>query len=119
MKEQLWFKCERVDCDPTPFAVKISDLGEYEDVVVLCDCGTPCTPTDPPSYEAGFSRRAITEYETIRLEGTCDMLDRKCVARQAAIHGMGLLNAIALRGKDYALLLQNYSVLMRHYGLQS
>lgn len=119
VKTQLWFKCVREGCNPSPFAWSVRDVQDAERVVECEYCGDICIPTDPPSYSSGFSRQAIAQYEEIRLDGACNMFDRICVAQQAALRGMGLLNAIALRHKDYALLLQNCSVLMRHYGLQS
>lgn len=77
-------------------------------------CAAPCIPTDPPNYETGFSRKALTQYETVRLSGACNMLDRDCVARYAFDNGLHLVGVIASRKCDYPLLLANYRALM-HY----
>ena len=119
MKAQLWFKCEREGCDPRPFAWSAQDVQDAEGVVHCEHCESPCVPAAPPNYEAGFSREAITQYETVRLSGACNMFDRACVARYAFDNGLHLLVVIASRKHDYPLLLANYCALMHHYGLHS
>lgn len=119
MKAQLWFKCTREECDSRPFAWSAQDVQDAGGVVHCEHCDSPCVPTDPPNYKAGFSRKAITQYETVRCSGACNMFDRDCVARYAFANDLHLLGVIASRKHDYPLLLANYSALMQHYGLKS
>lgn len=63
-----------------------------------------------------ITKEIMQQYEQIRANGACNMLDRRCVQEVADLAGFyGLASLIEA---EYMLTWSNYSDLMEHYGIQ-
>ena len=66
-----------------------------------------------------ISGQAMEEYEELRQEGLCNMLDLNCVVGACELMGLSELLDITDDTSLYWSLLRNYSGLMEHYGVSS
>lgn len=63
-----------------------------------------------------ITKEIMQQYEEIRANGACNMLDRRCVrevADLAGYHGLA-----SLTKDEYRLTWKHYTELMEHYGIQ-
>lgn len=63
-----------------------------------------------------ITKEIMQQYEKIRADGACNMLDRRCVqvaADLAGFHGLA-----SLTKDEYMLTWKHYSELMEHYNIQ-
>jgi hypothetical protein len=63
-----------------------------------------------------ITKDMMVQYKKIHQSGLCDMFDHPHVTRTA--HNVEFYALASLTRKDYALLLQNFNSLMKHYGIE-
>lgn len=63
-----------------------------------------------------ITKEIMQQYEVIRANGACNMLDRRCVQEVADLAGFHSL--ASLTKDEYVLILGHYDELMRHHSIQ-
>jgi len=63
-----------------------------------------------------ISKKAVEQFESIRQDGACNMMDRRCVQNEADDYAYYSL--ASLTKPEYAMLLLNYSALMEYYQIE-
>jgi len=63
-----------------------------------------------------ITKEIMQQYEMIRANGACNMLDRRCVQKVADL--AGLYGLASLTKDEYILIWSNYSELMEHHGVR-
>jgi len=62
-----------------------------------------------------ISRETMEQYETVKQEGPCNMLDYPCVVKFAGRTELYALGS--LTHDEYYLIIANFGGLMKHYGI--
>lgn len=72
--------------------------------------------TSPEHAIDVISKEAMQQFENVRQEGPCNMLDYKCVLRFADSEEMYAL--ASLLGEEYDLIIKHYSILMKFHKIK-
>ncbi|MEW6613965.1 MAG: DUF5049 domain-containing protein [Thermodesulfobacteriota bacterium] len=65
-----------------------------------------------------ITKEAMEQYEKVRASGICNMFDMNCVATVSKKLKFKELYKIVQSRKEYGNLLENFSVLMKKYGIK-